>query len=206
MPPDLWPFLIASVLLTLAPGPDILFVITQGVVNGRRAAIITALGLCSGVIAHTSAAALGVSAIFHSSPMAFALLKYAGASYLLYLAWQAIKHRKQTLAGVGRQSLKGGDLFRRGLLMNLLNPKVSLFFLAFLPQFVDPAAASVPLQMMILGSLFMLQAIVIFCLIGVGARIVAGRLLQHPRAPAVVAWGSAGIFAGLGLRLAFLTP
>jgi threonine/homoserine/homoserine lactone efflux protein len=166
--------------------------------------VITAMGLCSGIIGHTSAAALGISAIFHTSELAFALLKYAGALYLLYLAWQALKHRHTVLSAARTPVLADLALFRRGLLMNALNPKVSLFFLAFLPQFVDPTVASVPWQMLLLGGVFMAQAMVIFCVVAVTARLLAERVLQHPRAPVLVAWGSAALFVGLGLRLALI--
>lgn len=197
-------FLGASMALTVAPGPDNIFVVTQGLSRGRRAAIVTAWGMCSGVTVHTLAAAAGISALFYSSALAFQAVKYAGAAYLLYLAWQAV-HERGLLAlptggAAGEPSV--GALFRRGFVMNVLNPKVALFFLAFLPQFTNRGAGSIPLQMVTLGFLFMAQALVIFTLIGFFSGSVGGWIAQRPRAGRIFAWLAAGIFALLGVRLA----
>ena len=146
-------FLGASAALTIAPGPDNIFVLTQGICRGRHAAIITALGMCSGVSVHTVAAAFGISALFYSSLLAFNLVKYAGAAYLLYLAYKTLSERSSLALGTP-DSRSGAALFKRGFIMNVLNPKVALFFLAFLPQFVTPSAGHVPLQMLLLGAIF----------------------------------------------------
>ena len=201
---NLFTYLVASVLLTLAPGPDILFVITQGISHGKRPAVLTALGLCSGIIVHTTAAALGVSAIFYSSALAFQILKYAGAAYLLFLAWKTIRRRGGLSQSANAPRLRGATLFRRGFIMNVLNPKVSLFFLAFLPQFVHVEAGSIPLQMMLLGFVFMLQAIVIFSTVGICAGAVGRYLFSQPRLVRGLDWMSAVVFAGLGIRLALV--
>jgi threonine/homoserine/homoserine lactone efflux protein len=197
-------FLGASMALTIAPGPDNIFVVTQGLARGRRAAIVTAWGMCSGITVHTLAAAAGISALFYSSALAFQVVKYAGAAYLLYLAWQVLRERGPlaappggTVAGPG-----GGALFRRGFIMNVLNPKVALFFLAFLPQFTVREAGSIPLQMMVLGLIFMAQALVIFTLIGFFSGSVGGWLQRRPRAGVYFNWLAGSIFALLGLRLA----
>ncbi|MDD5351370.1 MAG: LysE family translocator, partial [Chthoniobacteraceae bacterium] len=130
-------FLGASAALTLAPGPDITFVITQGISRGRKAAIVSALGMCSGVSVHTTAAALGISAALYASAAAFTFLKFAGAAYLLYLAWKALREPVGPRLSAGKAEVQpAGILFRRGFMMNVVNPKVGLFFLAFLPQFV----------------------------------------------------------------------
>lgn len=195
-------FIFAAMLLTLMPGPDILFVLAQSMTQGKKAGIMTALGLCTGITVHTLAAALGISAIFYHSTVAFQIVKYAGAIYLLYLAWQAFKERK---AGIGEQTsvaLNYSELYKKGILMNILNPKVSLFFLAFLPQFVTPTAGQVPLQMITLGILFMLQAIVIFTIISFLAGIIANKLLKNPKAALYVNWSKVALFTCLGLRLA----
>jgi len=195
-------FLGASIALTVAPGPDNLFVITQGLARGRRAAIVTALGMCSGISVHTLAAAAGVSAIFYSSALAFQAVKYVGAAYLLYLAYRALRERGAAAPSGADGAPRGVTLFRRGFLMNVLNPKVALFFLAFLPQFTTPQAGSVGGQMLLLGLLFMLQAVVIFTLIGYFSGSVGRCLLGRPRVARGFAWLSAGIFAALGVRLA----
>ena len=194
-------FLAASVALTLAPGPDNIFVMTQGIARGRKTAIVTALGMCSGVSVHTVAAALGVSALFYSSAAAFTTIKYAGAAYLLYLAYKTLKERS-SVRPAATDERPATLLFRRGFIMNVLNPKVALFFLAFLPQFVNPAAGSVPLQMLLFGFIFMLQATVIFSLIGYFSGSIGNYILSRPTVAKYFDWLTAGVFASLGLRLA----
>lgn len=194
-------FIGASLLLTVAPGPDILFVVSQGIALGRRAAVLTALGLCSGVLVHTAAAALGVSALFHTSALAFLAVKYLGAAYLLLLAWQALRAGGPLQPGAA-SAASGWALFRRGVLMNVLNPKVSLFFLAFLPQFVVPGAGSVAGQMALLGLLFMLQAVLVFGAVGCFSGTLGRRLLGRPGVAKFAGRASAAVFAGLGIRLA----
>ncbi|MSM40957.1 MAG: LysE family translocator [Geobacter sp.] len=194
-------FLGASIALTLAPGPDNIFVMTQGIARGRRPAIITALGMCSGISVHTTAAAFGISALFYSSALAFNLVKYAGAAYLLYLAFRTLQDRSAVRLATA-DDRPAAALFRRGFIMNVLNPKVALFFLAFLPQFVTPAAGHVPLQMLLLGLIFMVQAIVIFCLIGYFAGSIGSYILARPRVAKHFDWLTAGVFASLGIRLA----
>ncbi len=195
-------FLGASVALTVAPGPDNTFVVAQGISRGRKAAIVTALGMCSGVSVHTIAAALGVSALLYSSAAAFTLLKYAGAAYLLYLAWKSLKEQRILLPREGAEEVSSRLLFRRGFLMNVINPKVALFFLAFLPQFVTAQSGSVPLQMFLLGILFMAQAVVVFSIIGWLSGSVGNVILKRPRIARWFGWLTAGIFASLGIRLA----
>ena len=194
-------FLGASVALTLAPGPDNIFVITQGIARGKKAAIVTALGMCSGISVHTTAAAFGLSAVFYSSALAFNVVKYAGAAYLLYLAWKTLGERSGIQLSVADER-PAGELFKRGFVMNVLNPKVAMFFLAFLPQFVTPMTRSVPLHMLLLGFIFMLQAIVIFSLIGYFSGSIGSFILARPRIAKYFDWLTAGVFASLGVRLA----
>ena len=195
-------FLSASVALTLAPGPDNTFVIAQGISRGRKAAVITALGMCSGVSVHTTAAALGISALLYSSATAFTLLKYAGAAYLLYLAYKAVRE-KGTMSPLNAAGDSGAWVqFRRGFIMNVINPKVALFFLAFLPQFVVPNSGNPAGQMFLLGLLFMGQAVVVFSIIGFLSGSLGNAVLKRPRITRYFTWLSAGIFATLGIRLA----
>lgn len=200
---DILYFLGASILLTLAPGPDNTFVIAQGLSRGRKAAVVTALGMCSGVSVHTTAAALGVSALLYSSAFAFALLKYAGAAYLLYLAYKAIKEHSIQVTQGDSAPIRMILLFRRGFIMNVLNPKVALFFLAFLPQFVSPDGVGAPVQMLVLGLVFMVQAVILFSAIGFLSGSLGDVILKHPAISKYFAWLTAGVFASLGLRLAF---
>ncbi|WP_400163353.1 LysE family translocator [Brevibacillus sp. TJ4] len=195
-------FLAVAVLLTLAPGPDILFVIAQSISNGRKAGILTALGLASGVIVHTLAAALGITAVLYNSAFAFQLIKYAGALYLLYLAYQAIRDGATPLTAAAPVRQKGIQLYRTGVLMNILNPKVSLFFLALLPQFVTHGTGNEPLQMMLLGVIFMVQAIVVFSLVALFAGQVGSKLMARPKVGKYVNYGKAVLYAAIGLRLA----
>ncbi len=195
-------FLGASILLTLAPGPDNIFVVTQGISRGRKAAVFTAFGMCSGLSVHTTAAALGISAIFYSSALAFCAVKYAGAAYLMYLAWKAIQDRNALKLKSSVNPLSCFALFRRGFIMNTLNPKVALFFLAFLPQFVSGNSQHVALEMIFLGLIFMVQSVVIFTAIGVLSGQIGNYLLKKPRLARKFSWATAGIFAAIGVRLA----
>lgn len=196
-------FLGASVALTLAPGPDNLFVMTQGITRGRKPAIITALGMCSGVTVHTIAAAFGLSAIFYTSALAFNLVKYAGVAYLLYLAYRAIKDRS-SISFAAADDSPPAALFKRGFIMNVLNPKVAMFFLAFLPQFVTPDTRYVTMHILLLGAIFMIQAVVIFCLIGYFAGTIGSYLLARPKLAKYFDCLTAGVFASLGIRLALV--
>lgn len=195
-------FLGASMALTIAPGPDNTFIVAQGISRGRKAAVITALGMCSGVSIHTTAAALGISALLYSSAAAFTILKYAGAAYLLFLAWKALKEQQVLLPQGMAEGRSWWVMFRRGFIMNVVNPKVALFFLAFLPQFVSPGEGSAALQMFLLGLLFMAQAVVLFSVIGWLSGSVGNLILRRPRMARWFGRLTAGIFASLGIRLA----
>jgi threonine/homoserine/homoserine lactone efflux protein len=196
-------FLGASAALTIAPGPDNIFVMTQGVARGRRAAIITALGMCSGISIHTAAAAFGISAVFYSSVLAFNVVKYAGAAYLLYLAYKTLKERSVVnLSPADTRPVMA--LFKRGFIMNVLNPKVAMFFLAFLPQFVTPDTRHFSLQMLLLGGVFMVQAVIIFCLIGYFSGNIGSYILARPKIAKRFDWITAGVFMSLGVRLALV--
>jgi len=196
-------FLGASVALSFAPGPDITFVIAQGISRGRKAAIVSAMGMCSGISVHTTAAALGISAALYSSAAAFTLLKFAGAAYLLYLAWKALKEpMSPRITARKEETQPWGILFRRGFMMNVVNPKVGLFFLAFLPQFVSQREGGIALQMFLLGLVFMIQAVLVFGLVGCLSGGFGDLLLKRPGITKYFAWLSAGVFASLGLKLA----
>lgn len=178
---NIYLFLVASFLLCLAPGPDNIYVLTQGMTKSKKAAIVTTLGLCSGIIIHTSAAAFGISVIFKTSEIAFNIVKYAGAAYLLYIAFMAFKYRNEPLnLEVQNSSSELKKLYIKGFFMNVLNPKVSIFFLAFLPQFVTPSNGNVPMQMIILGLIFMAMTVVVFSSIGVAGNILSAKLLEKP--------------------------
>ena len=174
-------FVAASVLLTIAPGPDILYLLTKSLASGARSGIILAAGLVSGIIFHTFLVMVGVAAIIQNSPLAMAALKIFGAAYLLFLAYKSF-----TAAKLGKKiSMKKSDgeisaisIYRRGVLMNVLNPKVLLFFLAFLPQFVNLSSENASTQIILLGVTFAIQAFIIFSAIAIGAGKVRKLLLQ----------------------------
>jgi Putative threonine efflux protein len=206
MPIDvLLTFLGASVLLTLAPGPDNLFVLTQGALYGARAGIWVTLGLCTGLIFHTTIAVLGLSSIFLLSSVAFFALKLAGAVYLLYLAWGAWRAGTSDGALSEPVPLTALQLYRRGIIMNVTNPKVGIFFIAFLPQFTHPSYGPLPSQLLTLGVIFMAQVIVIFSSIALASGYLAGWFKRSDAAQRLLNRASAVIFALLALRLA-LSP
>ncbi|GAA0856555.1 MULTISPECIES: LysE family translocator [Clostridium] len=160
-------FLSAAIVLTLAPGPDILYVMTQSITQDKKAGIFTAMRLCSGIFIHTMAAALGISGIIYSSTKVFNIIKILGASYLIYLAFKELTSKEESFLSEKQENLIYSKLYKKGITMNLLNPKVALFFLALLPQFVDNNGMNVTVQMMILGVIFMVQAFLIFTLISI---------------------------------------
>ncbi|WP_229392395.1 LysE family translocator [Methanosarcina sp. DH2] len=195
-------FIAASAALTILPGPDILFVLTQSISQGKMAGVSTATGLCTGILVHTSAAALGISALIYKSALAFEIVKYAGAAYLLYLAWQALRESGELVSSTPVRETDNFALYRRGIFMNVLNPKVALFFLAFLPQFINVESGNVPLQMIFLGVVFLIQAWLIFSAISVFAGTIGDKIVQKPGIGRYINWGKAGIFTIIGVKLA----
>jgi len=195
-------FFLASLLLALAPGPDNIFVLTQSALRGKTAGILVVLGLCTGILVHTTAVAFGVAVIFQASAVAFTALKLCGAGYLLYLAWGAFRAPAQALAGEEAVGLTPGRLYRRGILMNVTNPKVSIFFLAFLPQFADPGRGPVSLQMILLGGLFILATILVFGGIALLAGTLGGVLNRSPQVQRYMNRLAGTVFATLALKLA----
>ena len=191
-----------ATLLALSPGPDNLFVLTQSALWGRRSGLMVVLGLCTGLIGHTVAVAVGLATVFATSATAFNALKLAGAAYLVYLAWGALR------AGAVTEHTKNGapvlgpwKLYQRGILMNLTNPKVSIFFLAFLPQFTAPVRGSVALQTISLGALFMLATFVVFGLLAWFAGTLGERLKESARVQTWLNRAAGIVFLGLALRL-----
>lgn len=186
-----------AVLLALSPGPDNLFVLLQSAQRGWRAGLCVVLGLCLGLVVHTAAVALGLAAVFAASSVAFVMLKWCGAAYLVWLAWGALRAPVGEGGGAGAASpgaAQGGGqggapasalrMVGRGMVMNLTNPKVLIFFLAFLPQFADPERGSVAAQLMVLGLVFMLATWLVFgaiaCFSGVfGALLQRSAWAQH---------------------------
>lgn len=196
-------FFLASIALGIAPGPDNLFVLAQSTLHGARAGMMVVLGLCSGLLVHTAAVAAGLAALIQASALAFTLLKAAGAAYLLWLAWQAWRAGAAS-AGTAPAPVALGarQYYLRGIAMNLSNPKVSLFFLAFLPQFVDPARGALAPQFLLLGGMFILATLLVFG----GIALVAARLGKWlGGTPGAHTWlnrVAALVFVALAARLA----
>ena len=201
-PSNLLYFFSAAVMLTILPGPDMLFVIAQSISLGKKAGISVALGLCTGLIFHTIAAAFGISIIIYNSDVAFMILKYLGVAYLIFLAFMALKESTINL-NINWQINKI-HLYRKGILMNLLNPKVLLFFLAFLPQFVDQSDGNVSLQMVSLGIIFIIQAIIIFSIVSILASKISEKLITNKKFAKYLKWIKAGILLFIGISLIFV--
>lgn len=195
-------FLGAAILLALAPGPDNIFVLTQSALRGKAAGLSVVLGLCTGLIVHSTAVALGVAVIFKTSALAFSILKYAGAGYLLYLAWQAWRVPGATLHAATHNEQQRWKLYWRGIIMNITNPKVSIFFLAFLPQFADPARGPIWLQILLLGGLFIIATLLVFGAIALLAGGLGQWLNHSPRAQPIMNKIAGTVFLGLALKLA----
>jgi len=203
-PQTLAAFFATALFLAVVPGPDNVFVLTQSALRGKRAGLWVVLGLCTGLLVHTGAVALGVAALFERSRLAFDLLKYAGAAYLLYLAWQSLRAPAMTVEGGDAAAARSGagKLYLRGIVMNVTNPKVSIFFLAFLPQFVDKQAGSVTAQMLALGATFILATALVFGALAFSAGAVGQRFARSARAQRWMNRAAATVFAGLAAKLA----
>jgi len=204
-PETLLAFIAASVLITIAPGPDNLMVLGHGISRGREAGIAVALGCALGCATHTLWAALGVSAVIAASEAAFFVLKLLGGGYLLWLGINALRHAGETPVreDAALALHDSARYLRRGFIANAVNPKVALFFLAFLPQFVDTAAASVTSQILVLGGLFAIQTAVIFSAIAYFSAVIGLWLARRPGAGRWLDRASGALFVGLGLKLAF---
>ncbi|WAW09319.1 LysE family translocator [Oxalobacter vibrioformis] len=193
-------YFIACIILAIAPGPDNIFVLTQSALRGRKAGILVVLGLCSGLLVHTTGVSLGVAVIFQTSELAFTLLKLAGAGYLIYLAWGAFRAGATEIEGE-KSTLTHAQLFRRGIIMNITNPKVTIFFLAFLPQFANPARGSISIQMLILGGFFILASILVFGAIALAAGTLGDWLKRSEKAQKVMNRVAGVVFLGLAAKL-----
>ncbi|SKB62974.1 Threonine/homoserine/homoserine lactone efflux protein [Salegentibacter holothuriorum] len=197
---QLIPFLTASAILTISPGPDIIYVMVQGMANGKKHGFITALGLATGIIIHTSLVAFGVSAIIKNSDSLFFTIKLLGAIYLLYLAWQVFKSEPEiaySAKGIKKKSLF--SLFKQGFIMNVLNPKVTIFFLAFFPGFLWEPEGNTVVQFYILGLLFMGITILIFGSVALLAGKISTYLKKHTHSGLVLKWLQIIVFLGIAV-------
>lgn len=199
-------FVGAALLLLVVPGPSVLYIVTQSVSHGRRAGIASVAGITTGTLVHIAAATVGLSALLASSALAFDVVKYLGAAYLIVIGVRRLAGLERAQEERVRGPRNLGRLYRQGIVVNTLNPKTALFFLAFLPQFVDPSRGVAWLQVLLLGLLF---ATLGFLSDGTWA-LVAGtlghRLRRSRRFPAVQRYVSGSVFVGLGAVAAFSAP
>ena len=197
-------FVTASVVLSLVPGPDNLFVMSHSALKGWRIGFYTTLGLCTGLIGHTVLVAIGVSVIFQTSAIAFNGLKIVGACYLLYLAWLSVQNKELNLGGTDRDSTNRSYYFT-GVIMNLANPKVALFFLVFLPQFVNTSNDNVTIQIFLLGLLFILSALCVFTSIAYLASFMEDILKKSKTVNKNLNILAALVYFALAINLFFVT-
>ena len=202
MPENFFAFALASFALNLVPGPDMTFSATSGARGGVRVGLAAALGIFAGCLVHIAAAVVGLSALIAASAQAFAILKWIGAGYLLYMAWTLFRAPPAAAEGAAAPALTARQAFRSGALVNILNPKVGLFFLAFIPQFVDPASASPALTILFFGLWFNSVGTVVNALVALTAARAAARFRASPLAVRLSRWVAGTLMAGLALQLA----
>ena len=195
-------FMAAALVLNVSPGPSIAYVMSRSFGQGQTAGLVSALGLGTGSLLHAIGATLGLSAVVAYSPMAYGAVKYLGATYLVYLGVGLLRRRPVRLAGAVPPRLSLGRVYWQGVLTEILNPKVALFFLSFLPQFVDPARGSVAGQTLFFGVLFHVTGVPINMLVAVAGSAIAGSFSRNPVLERTRDWLSGTVLIGLGVRLA----
>jgi threonine/homoserine/homoserine lactone efflux protein len=195
-------FMAAGLALNITPGPDMLYVAARSTSEGRAAGIVSSLGIATGTLFHITAVALGLSALLAAVPIAYTTVRIAGASYLVYLGVRALASRSAN----GPRSIERaplGAIFRQGMLTNMLNPKVALFFLAFLPQFVDPSRGSAAMQIVILGLIFDTSGTVVNTIVALATSGAADRVRVNSRLGEILHKFTGVVFIGLGVRIAY---
>jgi threonine/homoserine/homoserine lactone efflux protein len=197
-------FVAASWALIIAPGPDMIYVITRGMAQGRKAGLLSAVGVTLGILVHTVSAALGLAVLLQTSALVFLTVKYAGALYLIYLGYKTLKSKGSFTPLASEKMMDPKAIFWQGVLSNVFNPKVALFFLAFLPQFVNPNQGHVGIQMFTLGLLFALFGVAFLSVLGFFAGGIGSWLSGQPRYTGLLRWLTGTVFIGLGLRLALV--
>ena len=196
-------FLLTSLIVIVSPGTGVLYTLAVALTRGSRASIAAAFGCTLGIVPHMSAAMLGLAAVLHTSALAFAGLKWCGVIYLLYMAWQALRERGALSVDTRLEGRSARRVAVTGFLVNILNPKLSIFFLAFLPQFIAANDSHPVLRMLELSGVFMAMTFAVFLLYGLFAASVRDRIVTRPDVMTGLRRGFAGGFAALGARLAF---
>jgi threonine/homoserine/homoserine lactone efflux protein len=195
-------FLLTSLIVVLIPGTGVVFTVSTGIMQGRRASLFAALGCTAGILPHLLATVLGLAAVLHASALAFQTLKYAGVAYLFYLAYATWKDKTAFAIDETAPASSSVRLMVKAFLLNILNPKLTIFFLAFLPQFVQPNATSPLAQLLVLSGIFMAMTFAVFVIYGFLAHEFRQAVIESPRVQSWLRRGFAGAFAGLGMNLA----
>ena len=196
-------FLLTSLLVVASPGTGVLYTVSTGLSRGARASLAAAVGCTLGIVPHLLAAVFGLAALFRASPLAFEALKYLGAGYLLYMAWRTWRDRSALVPGTDIAAREPWQIVASAVLLNLLNPKLPIFFLAFLPQFIarnDPAPIA---RLLLLGAIFMGMTLAVFAVYGIFAAFMRAHVLARPRVTAWLRRGFAAGFLALGVKLVF---
>lgn len=196
-------FVIAALIILVVPGPAVLYITARSIDQGRLAGVVSVLGVATGALVHVAAAALGISAVLLSSAMAFSVVKYLGAAYLIYLGIRKLMVREELQTPEARSDQKLSRIFFQGIVVNVLNPKTALFFFAFIPQFVDPARGSVALQIMLLGGLFAIMGVLSDGTYAVLAGTLGQWLKGSLRVLRAQRYFAGSVYIGLGLTTAF---
>jgi len=196
-------FLLTSLIVVISPGTGVLYTLAPGLSRGARASVVAAFGCTLGIVPHMAAAIMGVAALLHTSALAFQTFKFIGVAYLLYMAWSALKERGALSVKTESSARSAVEVTITGILINILNPKLSIFFFAFLPQFVS-ASESAPLARMLeLGGVFMLMTFVVFVGYGLFAATIREHVISRPRVMTWMRRTFAAAFVALGAKLAF---
>ena len=195
-------FLVTSLIVVLIPGTGVVFTVSTGLALGRRASIFAAFGCTLGILPHLAATIAGLAAVLHTSALAFQVLKVAGVAYLFYLAYATWRDKAAFTIDRPPGSTSGSGIVVKAVLLNILNPKLSIFFLAFLPQFVAPDAASPLLQLLLLSGVFMAMTFVVFVVYGLLANGFRAAVIESPRVQNWLRRTFSAAFAGLGVNLA----
>jgi len=197
-------YLASATLIIMSPGPDFLYVTTRGIAQGRKAGVLSATGISIGLIFHTMLAALGLSAILNTSDIAFMTVKYLGAAYLIYLGIKALVYGENISLLDDGKKFDCISIVRQGIFTNVFNPKAIITFMAFIPQFIDPAHHNAAIQIIMLGGILSFIAIVWFGMVGFFAGIIGKWLSRRILYQKLIRWFTGSVLIALGLRLAFI--
>lgn len=195
-------FLITSLVVVLIPGTGVIYTVSTGLAQGRKASVYAAIGCTAGIVPHLMATVLGLAAVMHASALAFQVLKYAGVVYLFYVAYATWGDKSAFVVDGGLSKTSAAGLVIKAVLLNILNPKLTIFFLAFLPQFVDPTAGQPLWQLLLLSAVFMAMTFAVFVIYGFVAHAFRRLVVESARVQSWLRYGFAAAFAGLGAKLA----